>query len=92
MYTRHYSKHDPPPLYYHPCGQPVSLEETTVGYCTWHLTVVDGQAVRTCPRCNGHIQAETLIHPDDKPVMDDATWSDYLDYQQMVRDLGPMLY
>lgn len=91
MHRPYYSKHSPPPEYLHRCGQPVSLEETTVGYCTRYLFVVDGQAVRTCPRCNGRIRVETLIHPDDRPVRDDATWSDYLDYQQMVRDLGPML-
>ena len=91
MYTRYYSKHDPPPVYHHACGQPIELHEHTTGNGNWDLLVIDGQSVRYCPRCGKRIWRENLIHPDDMPKKTDATWSDYLDYQDMVRDLGPML-
>ena len=77
--------------YYHACGQPIELREHHNGYCSWYIRLVDGEAVRYCPRCRRHIWVETLIHPDNMPRKTDATWGDYLDYQQMIQDLGPML-
>ena len=77
--------------YFHACGQPVELKEIMVGYCAYFVKYVDGVAVRYCPRCRRHIWVESLIHPKDMPKRDDATWGDYLDYQQMIQDLGPML-
>ena len=62
-----------------------------MGYSTGFAYVVDGQIVRDCPRCGKRIWFDDLIHPKDMPQKTDASWSDYLDYQEMVRDLGPML-
>ena len=72
MYTQHYSKNDPAPMYYHACGQPVELHTHTTGYSSWDLTVVNGKAVRNCPRCGKRIWRENLIHPDDRPKLTDA--------------------
>ena len=78
--------------YYHACGQRIELKEIMVGYCAWYRTLVNGRAVRYCPRCGKRVWVETLIHPKDMPKRDDSTWGDYLDYQQMIQDLGPMLH
>ncbi|HUV66387.1 MAG TPA: hypothetical protein VMW24_21035 [Sedimentisphaerales bacterium] len=76
-------------MYHHACGQPVTLQEHHNGYLSWYLTLVDGEAVRECPRCGKRIWVETLIYRDD--ALDTSWLADYLDYQQMVRDLGPVL-
>jgi hypothetical protein len=91
MYRPYYSKHNPPPRYYHPCGQPLDVEEGTVGYCTRLVYVVDEQIVSHCPRCGKRIWFDGLVHPDAMPKRGEATWGDYLDYQDMIRDLGPVL-
>ena len=91
MYRPYYGKHNPPPRYYHGCGQPIDVQEGTVGYSTRFVYVVQGTIVRDCPRCGKRIRFDALIHPKDRPVMTDANWSDYLDYQDMVHDLGPIL-
>ena len=78
-------------MYHHACGQPVELQETWRGYCGWYLILVRARPVRYCPRCGKRTGVESLIHPDDMPKKAESTWGDYLDYQDMVRDLGPML-
>ena len=71
MYTQHYSKDNPPPIYYHACGQPIELHAHTTGYSTWDLTVVNDKVVRDCPRCGKRIWRENLIHPNDRPRVTD---------------------
>ena len=39
----------------HPCGQPVTAVEEMVGYCAMFRYLVDGEAVRYCPRCGKRI-------------------------------------
>ena len=72
MYTQHYSKDNPPIMYYHSCGQPIELHTHTTGHSTWDLTVIKGKVVRDCPRCGKRIW--NLIHPDDWPRQADADW------------------
>ena len=78
-------------MYHHACGQPVTLQEHHNGYCSWYLALVDGEAVRDCPRCGKRIWVETLIYSTETPQEQTGWLADYLDYQQMVRDLGPVL-
>jgi len=92
MYTRFYSRDDPPPLYYHACGQPVYLKEHTTGHSTFFLTVADGEAVRYCPRCGKRLWVDTLIHPNDMPSLPESdSWLAYLDERDTLRCLEGVL-
>ena len=44
----------------HPCGQPVTAVEHVVGYCPSFRFVINGKAVRYCPRCGKRIWYEHL--------------------------------
>ena len=76
---------------YHACGQKVELEEYHNGYCAWYLTRVNGGAVRYCPRCGKRIRVEALIHPKNMPARGDADWLEYLDQQDTIASLQPIL-
>jgi len=79
-------------MYYHACGQPVVLGDTHVGYCSFYLTLVDGEPVRYCPRCGKRIWVETLIYSHSPPVPVEDEWlAAYLDQQDTLRCLEAVL-
>jgi len=70
--------------YYHACGQRVTLQEHHNGYCSWYLTLVDGEAVHECPRCGKRIWVETLIYTTETPQ--ETGWlADYIDQADTLR-------
>lgn len=54
-----------PRILHHPCGQPLRVEDTTVGYCTFPTFWVGNQGYRDCPGCGKRIRFGALIHPND---------------------------
>ena len=59
-----YNSSNPPPTLYHRCGQPVQVGDRMVGYSLITLFLVDGQAVRYCPRCGDRIWAQSLLRAE----------------------------
>jgi len=78
-------------MYHHACGQPVELKEYHNGYCSWYLTLVDGQAVRYCPRCGKRIRVETLIYRTGTPQEPAGWFEDYADHHDTLRCLEAVL-
>jgi len=78
-------------MYHHACGQPVILQETHRGYCSWYVPFVDGRAVRYCPRCGKRIRVETLIYRSEAPQEPVSWFEDYQDQHDTLRCLEAAL-
>ena len=91
MYRPYYGKTNPPPRYYHPCGQPVDVEEGTVGHSTRLVFVEDDQIVRYCSTCGRPITFDDLIHSNEMPQEPTGWFEDYVDHQDTIASLIPIL-
>ena len=86
MYSRFYSRNDPPPLYLHRCGQELEVRERSVGHQVRFEYWAGGHPVRDCPRCGRRLYFGSLIHPDE------FVWiEDYQDERDTVRCLESIL-
>ena len=94
-YERDHLKLDAPPvapieptILHHPCGQPLRVEDTTVGYCTWFTFWVEDRGYRNCPRCGKRIRYLLLRPPrtySDDGAFFEAAFEDHRDTMASLR-------